>query len=203
MDLFSNTQERQALKIPDAEIDFYPNFFTVQEADFYYKKLLETIAWQQDYIKLYGKEVPIPRLEAWYGEEDKTYTYSGITLKGHQWTEELLEIKSKIEEEAQVSFSNVLINQYRNGSDSMAWHADDEPELGKNPIIASVSLGAERVFQLKHKTQVGLKTKISLGHGSFLLMKGETQHHWLHQIPKTQKQISPRINLTFRILLQE
>lgn len=200
MDLFSTDIKKQKLDMPNAEVYFYPNFFNKEKADFYYKSLLATINWQQDYIKFYGKKVPIPRLEAWYGDTDKTYTYSGIQLRGNQWTNELLEIKEKIEEESQVVFTNVLINQYRTGKDSVSWHADDEKELGKNPIIASISLGSSRVFQFKHKENPKLKVKITLTHGSFLLMQGETQHHWLHQIPKTQKNISPRINLTFRIL---
>lgn len=203
MDLFSLQMQdapTNKLGMVNAEVEYYPSFFSKRESDKFYKILLENILWQQDYITFYGKTMPIPRLTAWYGETDKPYTYSGIPMKPHFWSSELLDIKNRIEEKAGVKFTSVLINQYRTGNDSVAWHADDEPELGKNPIIGSVSFGATRSFQFKHKEHPELKEKIELQHGSFLLMKGETQHHWLHQIPKTSKQLPPRINLTFRII---
>ena len=157
MTLFSSTateiQELESLKldIPNADIEYFPSYFTKNESDRLYKSLLENIPWQQDTIKMYGKEIPLPRLTAWFGDADKKYTYSGIQMKPHCWTDELLEIKFRIEEVACVQFSSVLLNLYRTGKDSVAWHSDDEKELKCNPIIGSVSFGAVRPFQLKHK----------------------------------------------------
>jgi alkylated DNA repair dioxygenase AlkB len=203
MDLFSSIlTELESIKLNmvDADIEYFPSFFTQSESNRLYKSLLKNIAWQQDTIRFYGKEIPLPRLTAWYGETDKSYTYSGIPMKPLAWTDELLEIKYRIEEIACVEFSSVLLNLYRTGNDSVAWHADDEKELGHNPIIGSVSFGAARTFQFKHIENPNLKEKIELQNGSFLLMRGETQHNWLHQIPKTTKPLQPRINLTFRII---
>ncbi|MBE9011587.1 alpha-ketoglutarate-dependent dioxygenase AlkB [Pseudanabaenaceae cyanobacterium LEGE 13415] len=178
---------------------FYPDLFGRAEADRLYADLLSQIKWQQDHLKIYGKDVPLPRLTAWYGE--KQYTYSGIEMQPRSWTEALLQIKSCIEPLSNTRFNSVLLNLYRDGNDSVSWHSDDEPELGKNPIIGSVSFGATRRFSLKHRRNRDLKRiDIELTHGSFLLMAGETQHHWLHQIPKTKKITSPRINLTFRMI---
>ncbi|MGZ4044594.1 MAG: alpha-ketoglutarate-dependent dioxygenase AlkB family protein, partial [Bacteroidia bacterium] len=149
----------------------------------------------------YGKMIDLPRLTAWYGENDKPYKYSGIPMNPHPWTSDLLRIKEKIEKEAGTEFSSVLLNLYRKGQDSVNWHSDDEKELGTNPVIGSVSFGETRVFQLKHKYDTKLKKiDIPLTHGSFLLMKGTTQHYWQHQIPKTTREIKPRINLTFRVI---
>ena len=204
MNLFSQLNEKpvkQKLDMIDAEVYFYPNFFTKNEADKYFDILMENIAWRQDNIKLYGKEMLIPRLAAWYGDSDKSYTYSGILMKPHQWTKELYELKESIEAEAKITFTSVLLNLYRTGKDSMSWHADDEKELGQNPVIGSISFGAERAFHFRHKKDKTIKEKIVLTHGSFLLMAGETQHHWKHQIPKTSRDIPPRINLTFRTIL--
>lgn len=192
--------ETLPLRMVNAEVEYYPTFFTKNESDRFYQFLLKNIAWQQETIQLYGKSIPIPRLTAWYGDTNKPYTYSGIQLNPRAWTDELAEIKYHVEEIAGVSFSSVLLNLYRTGNDSVAWHADDEKELGLNPVIASVSFGATRSFQFKHKTHPAWKAKIELQHGSLLVMQGATQHHWLHQIPKTAKPIPPRINLTFRTI---
>jgi alkylated DNA repair dioxygenase AlkB len=202
MNLFSSiNQEVIQLQLPDMDMLYYPSFFSEKESDRLFKSLNENIQWQQDIFRIYGKEIPLPRLTALYGDAAKTYTYSNILMQPHSWNEDLLEIKQRIEAVAKVSFSTVLLNLYRTGNDSNAWHADDEKELGQNPIIGSVSFGASRILQFKHKKDKTLKTKIELQHGSFLLMKGATQHHWLHQIPKTAKSIAPRINLTFRIIV--
>ena len=167
------------------------------------QKLINGITWRQNTIKMYGKENPVPRLEAWYGDPGKSYTYSGITMQPTPWNDDLKIIKNSIEPESGVIFNSVLINYYRDGKDRVAWHSDDEKELGRNPVIGSVSLGAERNFKLRHKQYKvnGLKKQITLRHGSFLLMKGSTQHHWMHEIPRTAKPIGPRINLTFRVIL--
>ena len=163
--------------------------------------LKNEIAWQQDKMSMYGKEVNLPRLTAWYGENDKNYSFSGITLKPLYWTGILLQIKKAIETVETTNFNSVLLNLYRNGQDSINWHTDAEKELGKNPIIASVSFGETRKFQLKHRYNKDLdNVNIDLLNGSLLIMKGETQHFWLHQIPKTTKVIGERINLTFRTI---
>ena len=194
--LFSDSD---ALNLPDADVTYYPSFLTQELADTYFSILKNTIAWQQDDIKVFGKVYPQPRLTALYSNNDKPYSYSNIVMYPKQFTKELEKIKQGIENVAQCEFTTCLLNLYRNGQDSNGWHADNEKELGRNPIIASVSLGAERFFHLKHNSEP-LKQKIVLEHGSLLLMKGETQHFWKHQIPKTAKDIGERINLTFRII---
>jgi alkylated DNA repair dioxygenase AlkB len=183
----------------NGEAIFYSQFFTIEESDQFFKELENDVNWKQDYIKLYGKPIPLPRLTAWYGDEGKSYIYSGIEQHPDPWTSTLEMIKNRIESVANVKFNSVLLNLYRDGKDSVSWHSDDEPELGENPIIGSVSLGGTRRFCLKHK-ESNQKIEIELAHGSFLLMRGELQHYWLHQVPKTQKAVTPRINLTFRII---
>ncbi|MGB5594137.1 MAG: alpha-ketoglutarate-dependent dioxygenase AlkB [Crocosphaera sp.] len=185
----------------NSQLIFYSQFFAQEESEQIFQTLKSESHWRQDHIKMYGKSLPLPRLTAWYGDEGKTYTYSRIEYHPNIWTPTLNKIKSRIEAVSNVKFNSVLINFYRNGKDSMSWHSDDEPELGKNPIIGSVSFGGLRRFCFKHKHKPDEKVNIELPHGSFLLMKGETQHHWLHQVPKTKKAVQPRINLTFRIII--
>ncbi len=192
----------QKIEVADGDLVFYPNFFTVEESDRFFFELEKTIKWRQDSITLYGKTFPIPRENAWYGDSDKPYTYSGIDMEPEPWTPTLLEIKTAVEEVAEVEFNSVLANKYRNGKDSVAWHSDDEPELGKNPIIASVSFGETRRFVLRHKYREDVgKVNLDLTDGSLLIMKGETQHFWQHQIPKTSRNVGRRINLTFRVIV--
>ncbi|MDW5289913.1 alpha-ketoglutarate-dependent dioxygenase AlkB family protein [Formosa sp. PL04] len=186
------------LKMKDAEVIYFPSFFSPFEADQYYNSLLKSINWQQDDITLFGKTFQQPRLTALYANNNKSYSYSGISMNPHSFTKTLAGIKTKVETETKHKFTTCLCNLYRDGQDSNGWHADNEKELGLNPIIASVSFGAERIFHLKHKHETDLKQKLILNHGSLLLMKGETQQYWLHQLPKTKKQIGKRINLTFR-----
>ena len=196
-----NPNEVEAIPIQDGELRLYPYLFSREERGTFFVQLKDKINWQQEEIKLYGKVIPLPRLTAWFGDEGKTYMYSGITVKPEPWTPTLLEIKSRIEEVSNVTFNSVLLNYYRNERDSVSWHSDDEPELGKNPTIGSVSFGDVRTFQLKHKTDKSLTISKHLPDGSYLEMAGSTQHHWLHQIPKRSRKIGPRINLTFRIIL--
>ena len=210
MDLFNQGDllatkkpKKTKLDLPDADITFYENFFSPGESNRLYKNLTDTIQWQQDQIKFYGTLIDLPRLTAWYGDLGFSYTYSGIPMNPHAWNEDLLLIKERIEKQSGVEFSSCLLNLYRTGKDSVNWHQDDEKELGRNPIIGSVSFGEVRPFQLKHLEREDLKKiDIPLTHGSFLLMKGTTQHYWKHQIPKTSRRINPRINLTFRIIKQ-
>ena len=188
------------LNLPDAEIIYYPHFFDKNEADAIFAQLTTEIPWQQDDIKVFGKTHPQPRLTALFGNEGKPYSYSNIKMQPHPWNLLLQKIKSYVENVSETTFTTVLLNQYRDGKDSNGWHADNEKELGVNPVIASLSFGAERPFQLKHNTDKSQKKSIVLEHGSLLLMKGTTQHFWKHQIPKTSKPIGSRINLTFRFI---
>jgi alkylated DNA repair dioxygenase AlkB len=196
MDLFS--KEKTILKLPNAEVVHIPNFYSLEKASSYLKILKDTIEWQQDSITIFGKTFDQPRLTALYANNNLPYTYSNITMFPKVFTKELENIKRDIEQTANHQFTSVLLNLYRNGNDSNGWHADNEKELGKNPVIASLSLGNPRLFQFKHRNLKDQKYKLILEHGSLLLMKGEMQHYWLHQIPKTKKKVGERINLTFR-----
>lgn len=186
--------------LPDADIIYFPSFLSKTEADSLFLELLENTPWQHDEITVYGKKHLQPRLTALYGNDGKPYSYSNITMHPHHWTFTLQKVKTLVETVSNTNFTSVLLNYYRDGRDSNGWHADNEKELGTNPIIASLSLGAERNFQLKHNTDNSQKKNIILENGSLLLMKGTTQHFWKHQIPKTLKPIGPRINLTFRVI---
>lgn len=199
MNLFP--QDKITFDLPDAKIDYYPDFFSEAEANALFHKLLTEIPWQQDKITVFGKTYEQPRLTALFGNEGKPYSYSNIIMQPHPWNESLTSIKRKVEKATGHTFTSVLLNLYRNGKDSNGWHADNEKELGQNPVIASVSFGEKRTFQLKHNTIKEAKQSIVLENGSFLLMKGTTQHYWKHQIPKTEKPINQRINLTFRTIL--
>lgn len=187
--------------LPDADVILIENFFTAQESEWLLQQLIEKINWQQYTISIFGKKMNQPRLTAFYGDEHKSYSYSGLVMNPIPWNEDLLFIKSRIESFVNLTFTSVLLNLYRNGKDSMGWHADDEKELGTNPVIGSISFGEPRKFQLKHVKRKDIKkVDINLTSGSFLLMKGTTQHFWQHQIPKTTKILGARINLTFRII---
>ncbi len=186
--------------IENGEYLFVPNFFTKIESDNFLKTLKENILWKQESMNMYGKRIDFPRLTAWYGDNDKPYKFSGITLQPLPWTTEILAIKNKIEPQAKVIFNSVLLNRYRDGNDSISWHTDAEPELGKNPLIASVNFGDTRKFQLRH-INTKEKLEIELSHGSLLIMQGELQHFWQHQVPKTKEIKKERINLTFRVII--
>lgn len=188
------------LKLPDSTISYYPNFINGKEATRYFEHFRRTVPWQKDTITLFGKKYAQPRLTALFANNEKPYSYSGLVMSPSRLTPELLELKQKIETIVKADFTTCLLNLYRDGRDSNGWHADNEKELGKNPVIASITLGQERYFHLKHRKKTGLKHKMLLHHGSLLLMEGETQHHWLHQIPKTTRPIEERINLTFRVI---
>lgn len=189
-----------SLHLPDADIVYFPSFFTNEVASDLYDDLLREIPWQQDNIKVFGKEFAQPRLTALFGNDGKPYSYANITMQPIPWNLLLQKIKFHVESVAEINFTTVLLNYYRDGRDSNGWHADNEKELGLNPTIASVSLGSERMFQLKHNTDPSLRQNILLENGSLLIMKGATQHFWKHQIPKTNKPIGGRINLTFRVI---
>ncbi|MBC7428487.1 MAG: alpha-ketoglutarate-dependent dioxygenase AlkB [Bacteriovorax sp.] len=179
---------------------FYEEFFSEEESKYYFLNLEKEIEWKQEPIVIFGKKVMQPRLTAWYGDNSDEYRYSGITMKAHEWTPVLLEIKKKIEAVAGVKFTGALLNFYRDEKDSMGWHKDDEKELGKNPVIGSVSFGASRTFKFQNIKNKEGQVTVDLTSGSFLLMSGETQHHWKHSIPKRTKPLGARINITFRII---
>ncbi len=196
MDLFS--AEKTEFHLPQAELIYIPHFYNLQKANDLFEVLKETINWQQDSITVFGKTHPQPRLTALYANNEKPYSYSNITMQPKLFTAELQSIKRDIDNVAKTDFTTVLLNRYRTGTDSNGWHADNEKELGKNPVIASLSLGTPRYFHFKHRTLKTEKHKLLLESGSLLIMSGEMQHHWLHQVPKTKKVIGERINLTFR-----
>lgn len=186
------------LQLPNADIRYFPAFFAKEAADHYFATLRSQVPWQQDSITVFGKTHPQPRLTALFGNNGRSYSYSNITMHPHAFTSELLQIKDKVENTSEAIFTTCLLNRYRDGRDSNGWHADNEKELGQNPVIASVSFGAARFFHLRHNQDKSLKHKLLLEHGSLLLMQGTTQHFWKHQIPKTGKKVEERINLTFR-----
>jgi alkylated DNA repair dioxygenase AlkB len=196
--LFSNDPIK--FNLPDADIIYYPSFFNEAAANDLYSELLETTKWQQDEITVFNKTHLQPRLTALYGNDGKPYSYSNITMYPNFWTPLLSKLKFHVEAETNTNFNAVLLNLYRTGKDSNGWHADNEKELGENPTIASLSFGAERVFQMKHNT-AGYKQNLILENGSLLIMSGLTQKCWKHQIPKTAKPVGSRINLTFRTIL--
>lgn len=195
--LFANSID---LQLPDSDINYYPNFLNTTKADHLFKVLRDNTPWKQDNITVFGKSYPQPRLTALFGDNNKPYSYSNINMNPHMFSPELLALRNKLQLENGIHFTSCLLNLYRDGKDSNGWHADDEKALGENPVIASITLGQERYFHLKHKSAKELKHKLLLEHGSMLLMKGETQHCWYHQIPKTTKVINERINITFRII---
>lgn len=184
----------------DGVVEVYRDFFNAAESVQLFSTLINNISWQQSTIKIYGKEIMLPRLTAWYGDAGKHYSYSGIQMNVEPWTPELLLIKERIEKKSNVQFSSVLLNRYRDGNDSVSWHRDNEKVLGQNPVIGSVSFGATRTFKFRHINDHRLKCAIDLTAGMFLLMKNETQHFWEHSIPKSAKPHDERINLTFRVL---
>ncbi|WP_158849684.1 alpha-ketoglutarate-dependent dioxygenase AlkB family protein [Algibacter sp. L1A34] len=206
MDLFKqpnlfSTNEiiKTEFDLPGADVVLFENFFSTEESDRLYNSLLKNTIWEQDQMTIYGKQVDLPRLTAWYGDQNELVVYAESESKMLPWNADLLYIKEKIEQEVGIKFPRCLLNYYRDGKDSVDWHQDYEPNQRKNTVIGSVTFGETRSFQLKHATRTDLKRiDIPLEHGSFLIMQGATQDNWKHKIPKTKKQILPRINLTFR-----
>ncbi len=191
--------DKEELPITDGRLTYYSDWLNNNEASQLLTTLKQQVAWQQSTINIYGKSVKIPRLNAWYGDAECPYQYSGKVFSPLPWLPCLWEQKLKIEQITGFSYNSVLVNCYRDGNDSVAWHSDDEPELGRNPPVASLSLGAERTFQLRHRYNKDLAIrKLNLGHGSLLIMSGELQHHWHHQLPKVANLKQERINLTYR-----
>jgi alkylated DNA repair dioxygenase AlkB len=181
----------------DGEVYYFGKFLTEAEAEEFFNLLLKEVSWKHDEVMIFGRKITTARKTAWYGDKEFEYTYSKMTKKAMLWLPELALLRQKVEQETALVFNSCLLNLYHSGEEGMSWHSDAEAELGSQPAIASVSLGAERKFVLKHK-QTGEKVQLQLEQGSLLLMAGETQTHWLHSLPKTKKVNKPRINLTFR-----
>lgn len=189
----------QHIAIPGGELHYFPGAFTAAESAAFLMKLRDTVNWTRREIRLYGRRLMMPRLIAWYADPGVEYEYSGLASPHNDWTPELLAVKSRIETISRYAFNGALLNFYRDGNDSMSWHSDDERSLGINPVIASVSFGATRAFKLRHRSDRSIKPlDLALTAGSLLIMSGETQHHWQHQLPKTKKATGERINITFR-----
>ena len=186
------------LPLADAEIAFDPRWLDAATADRLLAELREGIAWETHRIRLFGREHASPRLSSWIGDPDANYLYSGTRFVPRPWPRALRPLRERLCQELGVEFNSVLANRYRDGHDCMGWHSDNEPELGPTPVIASVSLGAVRRFVLKHRDEPERKLAIELPHGSLLVMRGETQRHYRHALPRTARPVGERINLTFR-----
>ena len=183
--------------LPTPDVDWYPDWLAPAAAEQLLGRLIDEVQWRQDMMGTPGGRVALPRLTAWQGEPDAVYVYSGIRNVPQAWTPAVAELKEAAEATSDARFNSVLLNRYRSGADSMGWHADREPELGKQPVIASVSLGVARRFDLQHNRS-GVVQSFSLKGGSLLVMKGDTQAQWRHRVPKEPRVSGERINLTFR-----
>jgi alkylated DNA repair dioxygenase AlkB len=189
------------MPLPGAEVYYQSSIDLGFPADIILNRLIDEVPWRQEDVNVWGKTFKQPRLVAWYGDEGMAYRYSGISLNPLPWTDLLLDLKLRVEQASESKFNSVLLNYYRDNNDSMGMHSDDEKELGPNPTIASVSLGAERPFVFKSKRDPKARAiKIVLASGSLLLMKGETQHNYKHGIAKERQALGPRVNLTFRTI---
>ena len=180
--------------------DFLPTLFPPEESNRYLKALIAEVPWEQTSIMMYGKEVRTPRLTAWFGDPETDYSISGAPVRPLPWREDLLAIKRRVEEASGKQFNGVLLNYYRDGNDSVSWHSDGDGIPGRNLIVASVSFGQERVFDVRNKMDHKRKFSLLLTNGSYLLMKGDFQDQWQHRIAKSKKAMLPRVNLTFRVL---
>ena len=186
------------VELPDAEVGYRAEFFAPDEEPALFDALRAEIRWSRHRVRIRGREIDCPRLSGWEG--DATYAYSGITLRPAPWTPRVTAVRRRIEAATGERFNSVLANLYRDGSDRLGWHADDEPELGPAPVIASASFGAPRRFLLRPK-RGGASVPVVLEPGSLLVMRGPTQRNWLHSVPPTRRSVGPRINLTFRRIL--
>jgi len=190
--------DRVDLDLFEGEARLWPAAFAPAEAAQLFDELRCGIDWRQEAILIFGQRRLVPRLVAWHGDPGASYVYSGVDHAPQPWTQPLERARDRVSALTGATFNAVLLNLYRDGRDGMGWHADDEPELGLDPVIASVSLGATRRFCLRHRRRRDLKVELPLPHGSLLCLRGPTQHHWLHALPKTRQPVGERINLTFR-----
>ncbi|GAB3107544.1 alpha-ketoglutarate-dependent dioxygenase AlkB [Aestuariicella hydrocarbonica] len=191
--------EPQRFMLQGGELTLYPQWVSERKACSLFRWLEKSLAWEQSVIQIYGRPVVIPRLNAWYGDPGCNYQYSGYRLPLNAWLDPLSEIRTRLHDELGVETNSVLANLYRDGQDSVGWHSDDEPELGQNPVIASLSLGGERRFSFRHRRDKTMPPlHLTLTPGSLLVMSGAVQHNWHHCLPKSRKVTAPRINLTYR-----
>ena len=187
--------------LPDADLRLHRGFLAAADADRLLDQLLHQVAWRADVVTVYGKQHPQPRLTQWFGPPGLDYAYSGVKMAPVAWPDWLIPTRARVEACSGAAFNTALANLYRDGSDAMGWHADDEPELGRDPVIASLSLGVTRDFRLKHRHRADVPpVTLPLHHGDLLIMAGPTQHHWLHSLPRRRRVTQPRVNLTFRAL---
>jgi alkylated DNA repair dioxygenase AlkB len=187
------------LPLPNADLQYDAAFLPVTEADALLAQLTAEVAWEQRAIRIFGQQIPQPRLTAWYGDLEARYAYSGLQWEPRPWSPTLAALRRRLEAATGAHFNSVLLNLYRTGQDNMGWHADDEPELGATPAIASLSLGATRRFRLRPRSGLAHPPlSLDMPNGSLLLMRGVTQQHWQHALPKTARAVGPRLNLTFR-----
>ncbi|MFT7289442.1 MAG: alkylated DNA repair dioxygenase AlkB [Halieaceae bacterium] len=197
-DLFADA-DPQRIEVPDADLLYFRQPDLGADAALLFSRLRQDLAWREGFVQLFGKRYRQPRLLAWYGDPEAVYGYSGTRYQPLPWISVLASLRERIAAIAQTPFNSVLANLYRDNEDSMGLHADDEPELGAQPVIASLSLGEERLFRLKHRHRRDLPAaRIHLEHGSLLLMGGQTQANWKHELPKQRAACGARINLTFR-----
>ncbi|MCY3820976.1 MAG: alpha-ketoglutarate-dependent dioxygenase AlkB [Gammaproteobacteria bacterium] len=200
------------IPVSNGTLRLYPRLFSIEASKRYFDDLKRGVDWKSEHITMFGRSVPLPRLTAWFGDAGTRYTYSGLSAEPGDWTPALLRIKARVEEVSAATFNSVLLNYYRDGRDSVSWHSDDEPELGPNPVIGSVSFGSERPFQLRHRTNGAdvpgslrepTRDMLTLGlpNGSYLEMGAGMQRNWMHRLPKRPRLTGERINLTFRTIL--
>lgn len=186
------------LQLPGAGLEFDPSWLSRQEADQLLAALLDAVPWETHRIRLFGREVDSPRLSCWIGDPEARYRYSGTLFAPRPWPACLLAVRARLSRQLDVAFNSVLANRYRSGRDAMGWHSDNEPELGAQPVIASLSLGASRRFRLKGRGPDAPGLELDLPHGSLLVMRGDTQRHYRHALPRTARPVEERVNLTFR-----
>ncbi len=184
----------------DAPLEWYPGFLPAGRADALFDRLLEVLPWEQRSVRVFGRLHPQPRLVAWLGEPHCLYRYSGLSLVPGPFPEALADLRRELLALTGTDYNCALCNLYRNGHDSVGWHSDNEAELGPDPELASVSLGATRRFQFRHRSKKGVGFEMALSHGSLLVMRAPTQRHWQHRIPREARVQTPRINLTFRVM---
>jgi alkylated DNA repair dioxygenase AlkB len=202
LDFTTGYNSSQNLLYDDGEVYYYPNFLEPAKADFYFKLFLQNLNWKADEAIVFGKKIYTKRKIVWQADlGNESFGYSGVQRVADKWNSEVLELKKMVEKATSCKFNSCLLNLYHNGSEGMAWHTDNTKEFGKHTAIASISLGAERRFDFKH-IKTGVKKSLMLENGSLLIMKGQTQSCWLHQVPKTAKIKTARISLTFRELVR-
>ena len=194
---------RVSIPIPDGTLWLHEGFLSSDESAAACAALLDEVPWRQEHVRMFGRQIPMPRLTCWMGDPGCSYAYSGVRYAPTPWTPTAAALRERVEQEIGARLNAVLLNHYRSGSDSMGWHADDEPELGPTPTIASLSLGAARRFDLQHRNKKTERRRLVLSDGSLLVMAGQTQTHWKHRLPKVSGSTGLRLNLTFRFIVEK